>query len=1489
MKKLFFLSLFTLSVTVSSAQYVKEFSLDTSNYIQELTTLFGSSLVEEEQVVFMNFIATWDSLDYGYREGIMAVSELMRQRSCRPKPHYVMLLRILLEFHSEDKLELGYDDWITGYTSFMKNENTLLKDINSVNQTIYLLLDKSLIYQATSLQWEFIVPDFTFVYDNRLKIKTKQNQLLGVSAGDTIRIHEVSGYLDPMDNIFVGESAKVRWDRAGLDAQTVYADLGYFSIDLSKPGYSADTVTFYHKELLDEPATGKLEDRITQIRNPEQASYPRFSSYRSSYELKNIVEGVNYSGAIAMQGANLAGTGTEGEQAKLEIYHRDTLRVRMQSPLFLFGKQLIRSANTEVSLYIEADSIYHPDLAMNYEIRYERMRLSRSKDYNSQGPYTNSYHQVDMSFDELIWVRTESVIRMQAALGSALGNGFFESHDYFDMAFYESLQGMEYQHPLAELWTFGRMLGGNSFNVEAYADYVGMAPYQIRHQLMQLTKMGFVYFDFEKDQVTLREKLYDYIEASLKRRDYDVIRFITRTEAGNENANLNLNTKDLTISGIPAIFLSDVQNVRLVPSDNRIIMKRNRNFQFGGAIDAGLFKFYGNNFFFEYDSFKINLQNIDSLSISAKLNQNDAFGDVLTTTLDNNIEKITGELLIDHPQNKSGLTQYPQYPIFTSKESSYVFFDEKSIQNGVYEKDRFYFELVPFSIDSLDNFRRDALRMQGTFVSADILPPIEMEMTIRPDNSLGFYLSTPVEGIPIYGGEATFYNDIEMSSSGLHGYGTLDYLTSTTWSDDFLFHPDSLMTRSRRFLEREQAEPVSFPLVENDVADIRYYPFRDVMQINRFENVFRMYDDSIFFGGDLALRPTGLTGTGGLGFPDARFDSESFRFLASRILADSSGVRLKKAGTDTYTFVSDDLQVEIDLQQGEGEFTSRDDYTLVKMPVNLYETRLNRISWFMNRDEVLMTQSARLPENEVDIGIDSLSTNGPSYVSVHPRQDSLNFVAPLAYFNYAEKVLNAEKVPFLEIGDAYIFPDSGKVEIIEEATITPLRNARLMANKNTRYHLMHHANLVVNSRNHYRGSAAYDYVDAFGNVHTFRMDHVEVDTSVNSFGKGEIAVDDAIMLSPYFQFQGLVNMDARKPFLDFAGGARLTHNCDLTRFWLKFETEIDPDSIMIPVEGRMQNTDLNNIYAGTLKARDSIHIYPTFLSGRKQYFDRNVTFSDGYLYYNKRNNAYEIASREKLNDMSSEGNYLALRTDSCDLWSEGVIDLQLDYGRVGLKTVGTAEHDIASNSLDLNLVMGMDFYFSQEALNIFGNELDSLPDLEPADLTSDLYQLGITNLVGKSQAERLDTELGLYGSYSEIPDSLGFSILFNHLPLEWNQETRSYRHNGKVGIGIIGDVQVNRKVDAYVEFVERGSGDIFDIYLMVDENTWYYMAYSPGGFQVLSSNRDFNGLIFDLPDKDRKLKSRGRQPSYIYSLASQRRMGLFLDRFLLYEEESGGE
>jgi len=574
----------------------------------------------------------------------------------------------------------------------------------------------------------------------------------------------------------------------------------------------------------------------------------------------------------------------------------------------------------------------------------------------------------------------------------------------------------------------------------------------------------------------------------------------------------------------------------------------------------------------------------------------------------------------------------------------------------------------------------------------------------------------------------------------------------------------------------------------------------------------------------------------------------------------------------------------VDLDQRTGEFTARGDATLIEFPYNLYETRLDRFTWYMDRDEVLLTQEKSLPEFQVDIGIDSLRTFGPVYVSKHPGQDSLHFTAPRALYNYKTRLLQASQVPFIEVADAYVFPFEGEVGIGYQATMNMLTKAKILASRVNRQHLIYDASVAVSGAKDYSGSGFYDYRDAFGNSYRIFFERIWVDTSIESRSRGIVPEEDPFMLSPYFDFQGEVSMNASEPFLAFDGGTRIVHDCPIGRAWLRFTSVVDPKDITIPIPAQMQNTDLNNIYAGSLITRDSTHIYSTFISGRKDYFDANITNASGKLVYDPVRESYIISQAEKIEDETWPGQYLRLETANCRIYGEGKVDLTVDYGQVNLVAAGNAAHALAEDEFEARLILGLDFPFSEEALNEMGREIDGLPELEPADLTSPHYQLAMKDLLGRELANDLERQLVLTGTYEEIPPPWKHTIFFNDLPLKWNQETFSFRYNGPVGIGNIGDIQVNKKVDAYVEFVERGSGDIFDIYLRAGDNAWYYIAYSPGGLQVLSSNRVFNDIVFNLKEGDRRFRDRTGLGSYVYSLAARRRLDLFIDRFLEYEE-----
>jgi hypothetical protein len=1484
MRKVIISFCFLLLAGLINAQTIREFTRDTGQFITELTTFTGAHLESTEMPDFFRFQRVFDSLSYELQLQIIDVSNLMLKRKCRPRPHFIKYQRIMMEFFTEDKTSLGYEAWFEGYVQMLQRDDASIAAIDQLLTLSLNLLEDNSLYTSNTISWRVSEPAFRFQNDEKLIISFEDVNVACYFDRDFIQIKDASGYVDPLELHLYGNHGIVTWERAGMPDNELNAVLGDFRINLKTPGYVADSAKLYYPALFEGIALGRLEDKVTLIKNLESIDYPKFQSYKNSYRIDDFVPGIHYRGGLSVEGANLIGSGVGGEPAELEIFADDTLRVRASTNRVAMNARFIRSPHSSITIYFGGDSIYHPDLELSFDVGRDLLRLNKSEDFKSLGPYSNSYHNIDMNFDELSWNRGESVMKLQALAGTSVGRASFESQTFFDYGFFMDIQGMDIEHPLAQLYTYSNMLGGRTFAMPNYAHYIGYPAYQVRHLLMGLSKYGFVYYDDTKDLITVRQKTFDYISASMRQRDYDVIRFISRLE-GASNAQLDLYNRDLSISGIPVIFLSDSQNVRLIPTENRIVMKRDRSFQFDGIVDAGLFQFSGKNFFFDYDEFKIEMQQIDSLKISIFTNQYNQYGEPILERIENAMEDMTGQLAIDDPQNKSGLENFPQYPSFTSRGGSYIYFDDPRIQNGVYKREDFYFSLEPFTIDSLDNFKPEAIAPKGTFISAGILPPLEMEMTLREDNSLGFFMQVPEEGIPLYGGVGTFHNEIEMSSGGLRGYGTYDYLTATASSDLFMMHPDSMMARSRSFQVRQQTEGTEYPWVENDVVDLKLFPEEQVLEASRVEDVFRIFNDSLFLAGNLSLSPSGLGGNGTMGFPNARFESESFRFGARSLRADSAGVKLTPGSFDEIPFLTDDVNIDVDLDQRMGEFRANGDATLIEFPYNLYETRLDQMTWYMDENRVALSQAKILPENTVDIGIDSLATNGPTYVSKHPQQDSLHFVATEAIYDYGSRVLHASGVPFIEVADAYIFPHEGKLDIGYRATMSLLSNAKVLANKVNRQYLIYDASIAVDGAFDYEGSGYYDYLDAFGNSYQIHFDRVWADTSIETLAKGNVPEDSPFMLSPYFDFQGEVQLFAQAPFLIFDGGLRLVHSCDIGRSWLRFTSEVNPADIRIPIPEQMQNTDLNRIFSGSMITRDSTHIYSTFLSGRKDYFDANINGAYGELIYDPDREDYIITIPEKLADQTWPGPYLRLETERCLVYGEGPVNLNLDYGLVKMVSAGNSTHNITEDEFETRLILGMDFPFSEDALQVMGAEIDSLPYLEPVDLFDPHYMLAMKDLLGRDLALQLERQVGLTGVYEEIPPQWKHTIFFNDLPLKWNQESRSFRYNGLVGIGNIGDIQVNKKVEAYIELVERGSGDVFDMYLRADDRTWYYIAYTPGGLQVLSSNRVFNQIIFDLKESDRRIRGKPGQPPYVYSLAARRRLDLFINRFLEFEEQ----
>jgi len=1177
-----------------------------------------------------------------------------------------------------------------------------------------------------------------------------------------------------------------------------------------------------------------------------------------------------------MQGSKLVGTGDREKQAQVFIYRKDTLVLLARSSYFAFKATRINAPNAEIIIKLRNDSIFHPGLAFSYIVPTREISLYQTDNFMSQSPYFNSYHNIDMSFEQLVWKMNEPYMRFTALLGSTIGNANFESVSFFNNEHYLSMQMMDDVHPLVLVRGFARFMNSEEFLADDFARYLKKPIAQVKQMLMRLAAQGFLFYDTETSMATIRPRLHDYLAASVAKIDYDVISIPSRTNSPVENAVFDLRNYDLTINGIPQIFVSDSQNVVIYPDNDRIVMKKNRHFQFDGQLQAGLFTFTGKNFFFNYDSFRIDLQKIDSLRIRYLTGQVDNYGFPVAEKAKNLIQDIKGELYIDKPDNKSGRKSFPQFPVFRATANGYVYYDEKQNHGGVYTRDRFFFEIYPFEMDSLDNFNRRSMKFDGELTSAGIFPVIQETLRLQDDKSLGFRHMTPDSGLSLYNGKGKFTDEIFLSNRGLNGKGTINYLTSTTMSDEIDFYPDSLNAVSRDFTIAMKTAETQFPQVSSMHNSIHWLPYLDEFYASRIDSVFHMFNSTTVLAGDLKLKPSGLSGSGRMILEGAELYADLFRYRASEIDADTADFYLKSLHTDGYTVLTENMKSHIDFSAHKGLFTSNEDFTLVSFPENKYVSYLDHFEWDMDKKELAMGSSTAAPP-ATEVAEEGL--RGPRYISIDPAQDSLSFIAPMAFYDYDSNLIKATLVKYIDIADARIYPENEKLTVQPDARLRPLYKAQVVANRITKFYTLYDATLTISGRNKYSGSAFYNYTDELGQQQMIYFSSLDVDTNNQTIGSGEITEVEQFTLSPNYRFQGKFYMQSALKFLTFDGGALVEHNCEYVRpRWVYFRSEIDPRNIMIPVGEELIDINRDKIFNGMYLYYDSVHVYPAFLSGRKNYSDKPVVSSHGFLYYDKTSQQYVIGPREKILDRNSSGNLLTLHRETCELSGEGKIDPGAKLGQMKLTAVGNAVYKTVSNEVELDILLGIDFYIAENIIDIMAAEADSMPSLPAADLNRPLYTKGIVELIGKSRFDAMKSELSLFGTLKETPAELKHTIMLNELKLKWNNESNSWVSVGKIGIASINNTQVNKRVEGLLELQIRRSGDILDLYLQFDRRTWYYFGYTRGVMQIHSSNSEFLDRMKKLNPNERRQKVTSGE-SYIYMVSTDVKKNSFVRKF----------
>lgn len=1477
--KLLFLLIIILGVGKISGQTSDSLSMDSEIFFQQVREILmntpSKTYQKKSDKLMDRFYLRWSigRFNKDEKNEVRNLIEKMRARKIRTYPYlydYINALTLISESQQVPKSVIAWH----AYASKLLEEKKMTPFDNFMEFSVDLLKNQRF-HKKNSLSWFHRKSRFQFFLDTNFLVIYKKGDLIAATKKDSSTIVKTSGVYNYEAKQWNGEHGTLEWNRFGDKAANeikVVIDRKY-QIDVTKPSYSIDSVTLHYNRFFSGPVLGSVAERISSSPPNAKSSFPRFDAYIDDFELYNIYDEISYYGGAMLEGIELYGIGTKKSKAVVKLTKSDSLYAMIRAEKFKIEPDKFISGDAEFVFYFDRDSLYHPSLSVKYE--NEERQFVMYTDFNGGAvtPFFDSYHELDIYVQALFWKMNDPDLIFKRIRNVKNRNiAMFVSSNYFSDNDFYRVQGIDDLNPFYVIDNYLTQYGETEVKLNALASFMEKPSDQVSALLIDLSKKGFLVYDSRKEVALVKDRFKYFLEAKSGNIDYDVIQLVSSVDNG-PNATINLNTLNLNVNGVPEVSISDSQAVYIFPYDKNISFSKNRNFTFDGLVQMGLLDFYSRNSNFVYDSFQLNMNYVDSLAFWLYHQDSVVKSDSLIK-IKNVIEDMVGTIYIDKPYNKSGLKNNPEYPIFVSKDVSYVYYNDSTIQDSTLYPENFYYSVDPFVFDSIGTFSTDGLEFEGSLTSAGIFPVIKQPLVVMPDYSLGFDHVTPDKGYEIYGGIGKFTHDISLSNYGFKGDGNLDYLSSHSASEEFTFYPDSLTGLSNSFVVESSPEKYDFPAAQGDTVLIHWAIDTNVMTLNSNAGPFIVYNNS-WLNGSMQLNPSYMKGDGTFIFDQSEIVSNDIWFKHSSLSADTADFFLRNSQNDSLLLDVRDYFARIDFEQQLGWFSNLHENSYITFPVNEYISTLDEVEWIMQEDKLLLSSNLEEDYSGLDtlgmLDLIDYNLEGPEFISIADPNDSLRFFAGSAVYNLNEFTIDVEKVKLVKVADVAVFPENENVKILKGAKLQTLQNALIIADTFNAYHSIYDAEVNILGRNSYNAKGWIDYSDRNRMKQPIYLTTVAPNASGITTGFGQIPEEEIFFLSPEYYFRGEVAMLATRKELRFNGGYKLNEECVANvDNWINFNQILDGKNIRFDVSQNTVNTEGRASYFGLGYSEQYRRFYPMILEPLENPGDNILVNATGKMIFDTVNFQFSVGSADRFDNNNMTANFVTLENSRCILKGDGILNLGVDFRMINLLTAGTFRHLIYADSTYIDATMLLDFYFDEKAAEMITDSL-RLTNNDGAIISEGLFPMFLRKTVPGDAAERAITDLALYGQMKKIPDNLNHTIIFNELNLYWDTYTRSYISKGKIGVGYIAGQVVNKYVDGWVQIEKGRAGSEISIYLKPTSSSWYFFNYSNGIMQVLSSDNALNERIETVKPEKRILNAESDTDYYEYVLSTRRK------------------
>lgn len=1475
--RILFAFIFTVLVGSLSAQTLQSLPENKGDYFKTL----ADALEATDKDFVKGFMETdfepfWMSsaVTAADEKFVYEISNSILKKRLKPDPYVRYLVTAFYKLKNETQYASSYE----GYKSAIRalSEARSKSNFQDYLESTGAFFETGNFFATRTSSWKLASGDMTIRYDSVPAFDFKNATLVLSTKGDSSVLTSVDARFVNTTSVIYTTKGKITWDKAGLNPATNYAEFWKEKIKAKSSFFSLDSVIM-HTEMFPEPMAGKVNDKVT-VNGSKEAKYPVFESNVKSLVIKDIAPGVDYKGGFALRGAQFNGLGTAENPSAMIFKYNEKPVVVAYSQDFDVDAARINSPLAKVKIVMGEDSIYHPGLSLKYNREKGILELLRNQEGISESPFFSSYHKMDFFVQKVSWKLGEPNVIFGSLAGEAINKSTFESSNFFVYARHRAMQMPGQKSPLQYLQDISDSYGMNSFNIKLFAQERNVAMTDAKRIIISLANKGFIYYDVNSETITMKQKLTDFLLAVRKQVDYDNIYFESNVKNHLEpNAVLNIENYDLDIRGVKKVNLSDSQAVAVYGSQagDKLIVKKNRNMLFSGVVKAGNLDLYGDSLMFDYDSFSIDLGMVDSAVVNVVRLSKDSIKKYVPVRT--KIMNLVGKMEIDNPENKSGLnnTDFGYYPVLTTTEPSYTYYESKDIADGTYKKEDFYFEIDPFTKDSLNDLEKETVFFEGTMVTAGIFPDIKTNLVIMDDYSLGINHTAPPEGLALYDGKAKFKNEIKMTEEGgLQGDGDIEYVTSISSSERFNFFPDSTLAVAQKITNKKQTSGPDVPSFTGGDFLFKLYKTNDYLLATSVKEHFSMFEDQAQKTGSLRLTPKDLTGRGKLSAYASDLESERFLYNNSNAFADTASFKLNSVD-DAVAIQTKNVKAHIDFAYKVGNFKANNvEESKVEFPKNQYAAFMDSYKWLIEKQKMEMTSSQ---------GAASDSTLASNLLSTHPDQDSLRFVAPKAIYDINEYILRAEQVEKIFVADAFIYPDAGKVNVLPGAQMETLQNATIEVDYINKFHTIFEASIDVLSRKKYHGKGKYDYVDEFGEKQKIAFDDISVNPEGSTFALGQIPEEQGFKLNSFFDYKGEVMLKSQEKGLSFAGSTKIKANCaDIPLNWLAFKGQVDPKNAQIPVGDKMLNQEGQPLAAGLMMNLVEDEIYPAFISVKKSPKDVQLAEATGILWYDGADKSYKMGSKDRA-DGGTKGNVIILNTETCNLTSKGEFGFGVDLAQVNVKGYGETNYNSKSKKVTLEGSLITDFYLEKKMMEIVGQKFTEYPFLQPVNIANTPFQGAINAWLDAKEAKGVNKDLETKGLLDKVPSGLEKAFVFANVKFSWDTATASFVSNGPLQVSNIMGKQAFVTIKGKIQVLGSKRGNELGMYLELDPTQWFYYKYKNDkvnpSMKTYSSNKEYMAIFEELKENDFIVKGKKGMLDYKFEETSRTSKDAWLDRF----------